>query len=158
MSTSKTKWFELFKFRRFIPLMILVMICLVISSLLGTKVPGFVANLSRTYGDSKLFEKALLDLAIIFVSVYANRVFYQLGVNKFIQLLVRRVRNHCYEKWLLHYDLQTSKDKKTEAFPQGEVLARIMNDTEAFRELITSGTFGIFIDFVFCRFMSCRLS
>ncbi len=156
MNTSQIRWFEIFKFKGIGPLMLVILICLVISALLGSQVPGLIAELSRTYDDLDLFKQSLINLSIVFFGVYFNRALYQVGVNKFIQLLVRRVRNFCYEKWLLHYDVQSSKDKKTEAFPQGEVLARIMNDTESFRELITSGTFGIFIDLFFV--VSCLVS
>lgn len=156
MSTSQIRWYDIFKFKGIYPLALVILTCLGISAFLGGKVPGMIAELSRTYEDLEMFKQSLINLSIIFGAVYINRAFYQVGVNKFIQLLVRRVRNFCYEKWLLHYDLQSSKDKKTEAFPQGEVLARIMNDTEAFRELITSGTFGIFIDLFFV--VSCLIS
>lgn len=156
MSTSQIKWFDIFKFKGIGPLMLVVLTCLGISAFLGSQIPGLIAELSRTYDDLSLFKQSLINLSVVFIGVYLNRAIYQVGVNKFIQLLVRRVRNFCYEKWLLHYDVQSSKDKKTEAFPQGEVLARIMNDTEAFRELITSGTFGIFIDLFFV--ISCLVS
>lgn len=156
MNTSLTRWFEILKFKGIGPLSMIVLICLGTSAFLGAKVPGMIAELSRTYDDLDLFKQSLINLSIIFFAVYANRAIYQIGVNKFIKLLVRRVRNFCYQKWLLHYDVQSSKDKKTEAFPQGEVLARIMNDTESFRELITSGTFGIFIDLFFV--ISCLVS
>ena len=156
MSTSQIRWFDIFKFKGIVPLALIVLICLGASAFLGAKIPGMIAELSRTYDDLELFKQSLIRLSSLFIFVYINRAIYQVGVNKFIKLLVRRVRNFCYEKWLLHYDVQSSKDKKTEVFPQGEVLARIMNDTEAFRELITSGTFGIFIDLFFV--ISCLIS
>lgn len=156
MNTSQIRWFEIFKFKGIGPLLLVISICLGFSAFLGSQVPTMIAELSRSYHDLDQFKQALINLSAVFFGVYLNRALYQVGVNKFIQLLVRRVRNFCYEKWLLHYDVQSSKDKKTEAFPQGEVLARIMNDTEAFRELITSGTFGIFIDLFFV--VSCLIS
>ena len=156
MNTSQIRWYDIFRFKGIYPLALVILTCLGISAFLGGQIPGMIANLSRTYDDLDKFKQSLISLSILFGAVYINRAFYQVGVNKFIQLLVRRVRNFCYEKWLLHYDLQSSKDKKTEAFPQGEVMARIMNDTEAFRELITSGTFGIFIDLFFV--ISCLIS
>ena len=80
------------------------------------------------------------------MGVFLNRYLYQVCVIKYIRLLVHRVRHQCYKKWLLVHDVKTGNKNFDDRFPQGEVLARIMNDTEAIRELITSGTFGIFID------------
>ncbi len=79
-----------------------------------------------------------------------NRVFYQFSVNWYIKGLMAHVRAICYRKWIFSCDIYDEKKGRTfDDFPQGEVLARIINDTESFRELITSGTFGIVIDIVF---------
>ena len=55
----------------------------------------------------------------------------------------------CYENWLATHNTQHSGKQHLRDFPQGEVMARIMGDTLAIRELLTSGTFGIFIDIFF---------
>jgi len=108
-----------------------------------------VAAISDNYKHDSLYVDSMMNLLWIFVGVYINRVFYQLAVNKYVKLLIQRVRSFCYERWILKYDVQTSHSSKSEHYPQGEVLARIMSETEAVRELITSGTFGIFIDLFF---------
>lgn len=58
---------------------------------------------------------------------------------------MNHARNLCYRSWLYHRKDWKIKDK----FPLGELVARIVNDTEAIRELITSGSFGILIDLFF---------
>ena len=62
---------------------------------------------------------------------------------------MQNVRIICYRAWLYTYDIQTEKKSKSGNYPQGEILARIMNDTESLRDLMTSGTFGIFLDVFF---------
>lgn len=149
MTTSKVRWSELFLFAQAKFLLPLILVCLLISAALGSYVPSMVAAISENYKNDELYFDSMMALLGIFVGVYINRVFYQLAVNKYVKLLIQRVRSFCYERWILKYDVQTSHSSKSEQFPQGEVLARIMSDTEAVRELITSGTFGIFIDLFF---------
>jgi ABC-type multidrug transport system fused ATPase/permease subunit len=130
--------------------------CLIISATLGAFVPPFIAEIARHYGDESAYFGSITKLLVLFILVYINRCFYQLGVNWYVRELIQNVRRFCYSRWLLHYDLQTSKKNQGERYPQGEVLARIMSDTEAVRELITSGTFGILIDLFFV--ISCLVS
>lgn len=125
----------------------LVLVCLMISAWLGVLTPGLIANLSANYDDDVLFNQSLMALFINFVAVYINRVIYQLGVNKYVRLLIQYARTQTYGRWL------SSNEHDSEKYPQGEILSRIMSDTEAIRDLITSGSFGIFIDL--CFVISC---
>jgi ATP-binding cassette subfamily B protein len=75
--------------------------------------------------------------------VYVNRVVYQLAVNKYVRQLIQYARTQTYGRWL------SSNEHDSEKYPQGEILSRIMSDTEAIRDLVTSGSFGIFIDLCF---------
>ncbi len=108
-----------------------------------------MAALAENYSDKELFYNSLFSLGLLFVGIYVNRVVYQLTINKYVQMLMQNVRSLCYDKWLHTYDMKKGGDSKHEDYPQGEVIARIMNDTESFRELMTSGSFGIFIDVFF---------
>ncbi|WP_198295919.1 ABC transporter ATP-binding protein [Bacteriovorax sp. Seq25_V] len=133
-----------------------MVLCLIISSALGAALPLYMSDLSVHYGDKELFLYTLKVLAVIFTVTFLNRSFYNIVINGYVVGLVQFVRSYCYEKWLLSYELQTSRENRTDRYPQGEVLARIMTDTEALRELVTSGTFGIIIDlfFVFASLIS----
>lgn len=156
MPISKLNWFELIFFPRVRLVVALVITCLTISAALGAFVPPFITAIARNYGDYELYQASMMKLLVLFVLVYLNRVLYQLGVNWYVRELIQNVRRFCYSRWLLHHDLQTTKKNQGERYPQGEVLARIMSDTEAVRELITSGTFGILIDLFFV--ISCLIS
>lgn len=136
--------------------MVIVFVCLVISSILGALTPQMISELSRTYSVEADFYQSMYNLGYLFLGVYVNRVFYQLSINKYIQMLMQNTRATCYEKWLHTYDVKTAKDSRNERYPQGEVISRIMNDTESLRELMTSGTFGIFIDVFFV--IACLVS
>ena len=124
-------------------MLIMVLVCLIISAVLGIMTPKLVADLSFNYKDDGLFHASLIALLINFVAVYINRVIYQLAVNKYVRLLIQYARTQTYGRWL------SSNEHDSEKYPQGEILSRIMSDTEAIRDLITSGSFGIFIDLCF---------
>lgn len=145
MSTLKTNWQKILSFDGSGLYLSLILVTLVLSSVLGALVPIGIKQLGDSYADAAAFKEQLKYLLILFVGIYCNRVFYQLGVNKFIKLLMNNTRNLCYRSWLYHRKDWKIKDK----FPMGELIARIVNDTEAIRELITSGSFGILIDLFF---------
>ncbi len=147
MNISKSKWYNLFFFKGSVFMMNLLIICLAISAYLGSKTPSLISNLSKNYESDPLFQTAILALLINFLAVYINRVIYQLAVNKYVRLLIQYARSETYARWLSSHELDSDK------YPQGEILSRIMSDTEAIRDLLTSGSFGIFIDL--CFVISC---
>ncbi|MBH46569.1 MAG: hypothetical protein CME71_00190 [Halobacteriovorax sp.] len=156
MPTSKSKWSDLLFFKGCGFLVAAAVGCLLVASGLGILVPRQVTELARAYGNEHEYIRALWLLGAVFVGTYINRVTYQLLVNVYIRRLVQHVRMSCYKKWMMAHDVMTSKHDIAERYPQGEVIARIVSDTEALRELVTSGTFGIFIDIFFV--VSCLAS
>jgi ABC-type multidrug transport system fused ATPase/permease subunit len=127
----------------------LVTLCLVLSSYLGVLTPKLIAQLPKSYHDFSAFEKALGALFLNFILVYLNRVAYQLAINKYVRMLIQHARYQTYSRWI------KSPEHRADKYPQGEILSRIMSDTEAIRDLITSGSFGIFIDL--CFVISCLI-
>lgn len=156
MGTSKIKWSEIFIFKGGGVGIFIIVLCLSVSAFLGLQVPRQITELGRQYEDMEKFYQVLRYLLVIFVLVYINRVIYQLTVNKFVQLLVQHIRHICYKRWLLNYEMRSSGKNRQDRYPMGEVLSRLINDTESVRELITSGTFGILIDLFFV--ISCLIS
>ncbi len=155
MSISKTKLYEILYLDKVGYLIPFIFVFLGTATYLGYKLPIATANLFEVYGDKEKFLAAIQLLAIIYLSQYLNRVFYQLSINKFIQYSLLGIRKYCYESWMSSLEAQRS-NVKTKEFPLGEVMARIMNDSEAIRELVTSGFFGIIIDVFFIG--SCLVS
>ena len=143
MNISKNKWYNLFFFNGSKAMMILLFLCLALSAYLGAMTPTLISNLSRHYNDDTLFNASLYALFFNFIKVYGNRVIYQFAVNKYVRLLIQYARTETYGRWLSSHELDSDK------YPQGEILSRIMSDTESIRELVSSGSFGIFIDLSF---------
>ena len=151
MSTSKNKWFNLFFFKEGRKILSVIVFTLLLSAFFGYVTPFLIVNLSANYDDGKLFYNSIVWLLLLFIGVYCNRLIYQLSINKYIKLFMQILRTHCFEKWILRYD--KGEDEGKNRFQQGEVIARIISDTLAVRELITSGTFAIVIDSFFV--LSC---
>lgn len=149
MNTSRSKWYNLFFFKGSMIMVVLLAICLGISAYLGALTPRLISDLSRNYDNDSLFHSSIIALLINFVTVYTNRVVYQLAVNKYVRMLVQYARTETYGRWLASHELDSDK------YPQGEIISRVMSDTEAIRDLITSGSFGIFIDL--CFVVSCLI-
>lgn len=155
MSTLKSSWSDFFLFKGVGFILTVILTCLGLSAVLGSFLPGIMTDLASNYSEPKKFTNSLYILMGYFFLVYFNRVAYQLGINRYVLKLVQQVRNDIYEKWLLAFEVQ-SKDQGRDNYPQGEVMARIMSDTLAIRELMTSGTFGILIDIFFV--LACLVS
>lgn len=147
MTTSKNKWYNLFFFDGSKLMMTLVFVCLLISAYLGIKTPKLISHLSTDYNDDIGYQASLMALFLNFFAVYINRVVYQLAINKYVRQLIQYARTQTYGRWL------SSNEHDSDKYPQGEIISRIMSDTEAIRDLITSGSFGIFIDL--CFVISC---
>lgn len=153
MSILKNKWFDFFLFKKGKSVLFGVFFCLIISTCLGYQTPLMIKELLAYYQDKDAFYTSVNKLGILFFLVYLNRVIYGLFLNLYIKLFMQRLRIHCFKKWLSHHNVNEGREK--DRFPQGEVVARIMNDTLVIRELITSGTLSIFIDgfFVLSSFL-----
>lgn len=149
MNISRNKWFKFFVFKGSRRILALVILCLIVSAVLGSMTPRLITDLAKNYHETNAFHASIIALMINFCSVYLNRVIYQLAVNKYVRMLIQYARTETYGRWLSSHELDSDK------YPQGEVLSRIMSDTEAIRDLIASGSFGIFIDLSFV--ISCLI-
>jgi ABC-type multidrug transport system fused ATPase/permease subunit len=152
MPTLKSNLFKFLFYKSGFKYIFFAAICLVLSAVLGAYLPILMNKLTASYEDKVEFIYTLKVLAFLFAATFVNRSLYNLLANKYVVGLVQFVRSYCYEKWLLSYELQTSNENTTDRYPQGEVIARLMTDTESLRELVTSGTFGIIIDIFFVLF------
>lgn len=155
MSTLKNKWLKILYVPHLWFVLPLILLFLLVSAYLGQLLPKMMASLAESYAVKELFLADLKVLFFIFIGEYFNRVCYQLSINKYVQYTLLNTRKYCYENWLLSFEAQKSS-KKSDEYPLGEILSRIMNDTESIRELVTSGAFGILIDLVFIS--SCLIS
>jgi len=149
MSILNNKWFKYATAGKSGFFLAIMLISLAGSSYLGFWIPRLMLELPQAYQSVDQFNSMLFKLGVFFVLIYFNKLIYNLSIAQYVRVIILKVRSHCYEKWLLKYELIGRNKAKKDEFPLGEVISRIMNDVESFRELITSGTFGIFIDLFF---------
>ncbi|MCK5882847.1 MAG: ABC transporter ATP-binding protein [Bacteriovoracaceae bacterium] len=156
MSTLKIKWFDLFTFKGSTKLISLMAVGLIFSAALGGIVPKLIIDLGVKYSDTDQFYHSIFLLGVLFIFVYLNHSFYEYIGNRYVIRLIQHVRSKSYSSWILSYDIKSGKQSNRELYPQGEVIARIISDTEVLRDLVTSGTLGLFIDIFFV--FSCLIS
>jgi len=94
-------------------------------------------------------------LATLISFEYLNRFVFQICTHLYIRSLLNHVRVQSFSLWL-KAPFRKRRGKKHDEYPMGEVLTQIMSDTDAIKEMVTSGSFGIFIDIIFV--ISCLIS
>jgi len=151
MSFSKNNLFNFLYQRQALPLLVGILIALIISALIGALIPRTISSLFESYQAQDEFTYYLLLFLGLSIGQYFNYALYQVAIKKYIVVLIKNVRKKVYSTWLRARPHLTGRGKQD--FPMGEVLARTMNDTEAIRELVTSGAIEIVIDLFFI--LSC---
>ena len=118
---------------------------------MGQLLPEVVFALSKSYEQGSQFIDSLWDLFYLLVVIFWVRFAFQLALNRYVMSLIDNIRNQCYENWLNAFDFnRTSSGIRVEDdFPLGEVIARIMSDTQSIRELLTSGALTIIFNIIF---------
>ena len=148
---SKLNYREIFFFPKARPYVLLTLICLVLSAYLGQLLPKIVFDLSKNYSKGSLFFQSIDHLLYLLLIIFIVRFGFQIVLNKFVMVLIENIRNNCYENWLNSFDFQRSYNGfvKEEEYPMGEVIARIMSDTQSIRELLSSGALTIVFNIIF---------
>ncbi len=126
-----------------------------VSALTGYFTPRLITQFYESLGTESSFRTNLFLLGALFLTEYFNRFLFQLATHRYIQLLLMSIREKSFSLWLRAPFKQKGKAKQ-EDYPLGEVLARLMNDTDAVREIVSAGAFAIFIDVIFI--LSCLIS
>ena len=156
MNTSVNKWSDFLIVKNSRLHILIIFFFLVLATYLGYLTPRLISNLYQAYSHSnQAFMHQLVLVGMLFVAEYFNRVCYQISLTLYMKKLLRKIRSDSFSKWILSYEAVES-NKTRDKYPLGEVISRILNDTEAILELIGSGSFAIFIDFIFI--ISCLIS
>ena len=158
MSTLPNKWYKYFLFKGGNGKIAIALGCLVISAILGGYGPHLLVELGEALSSRENVYESLFKLGLLYVLVCINRIIYQCVSLSYVAVLIERIRSLCYDNWVFNHEIQKETESKfnSDRYPLGEVIARIMGDTDAFRELVTSGTLSIFIDI--CFVVSCFVS
>lgn len=157
MSVSSLKnnlWKHLWLKSEF-PLVVFILFNLMISAVTGYLTPRLISDFYQSLKDDVAFDKHFTWLVLLFSTEYINRFLFQLSSHRYIQLLLVDIRKRSFSLWL-KAPFKHKTTKKIDEYPLGEVLARLMNDTDAVREVVGSGSLGIFIDIIFI--LSCLIS
>ena len=149
MNILKNRWFEYVYIPNSKVLIFFILLALATASVLGYYTPIIVSELYDSFGVDKNMMPIIWSLGGLYVGEYLASVVYQLGINRYIQKLLQHIRSKSYKKWILAYDSIGKGKFGSHNYPMGEVIARILNDTEAVIEMVSSGSFKIFIDFAF---------
>lgn len=154
-SSLKNNYWKFLWLEGQLPLVLFILLNLVVSAITGYLTPQLISDFYQSLQDEKAFDHHLWLLIFLFVGEYINRFTFQICTHRYIQLLLIEIREKSFSLWL-KAPFKHKGNKKLEEYPLGEVLARLMNDTDAVREVVTSGSFGIFIDIIFI--FSCLIS
>jgi ATP-binding cassette subfamily B multidrug efflux pump len=154
-SSSKNRWWTYLWLRSEVALIIFILINLGASALTGWYTPRLVMDFYQSLKNEEEFRRYSFLLIILYGSEYLNRFLYQLATHRYIQILLTDIRRESFSLWL-KAPFKKKVDKKHDEYPMGEVLSRLMNDTDAVREVVSSGSFSMFIDIIFI--FSCLIS
>lgn len=155
MSFSQSKIFKYIYLRDQKIILFLIGGSILISAFLGYITPDLISDLYASYNDGGDTDKAIYYLVALFIGEYFVSVIYQISINKYVQSLLYSIRNRSYSSWLTSIENTASEKNGEQKYPMGEVLSRVLTDTEAVIEMVTSGSFKIFIDFAFI--ISCLI-
>lgn len=146
MISSVSNWSPLLLPKKGRGWLVMIAVHMGITSVIGLLLPGITETFYQDFIKSEL--TPFITLGSLFLAEYINRLGYQISTYKYVQHLLGEVRAKTFGLWM-RAPLKIRRKGIEDDYPLGEVLARIMSDSEAVKELVTSGAFGILIDFVF---------
>lgn len=145
MNSFKSKWLPILLPEKGRGWLIVIGIHMAITGAIGLCLPSLT---EKFYTEFREGYTAFYYLAALFIAEYVNRVGYQISVYKFVQELLVQTRSKTFGLWM-KAPLKVKRKGMEDEFPLGEVLARVMTDSDSVKELVTSGAFAIVIDFIF---------
>ena len=156
MSILKNNWSNYLYLKDRKILLSVIVLMIIFSSVLGFLTPIAMANLYESLETDKDFYYHLYFMAAVLSSEYFAYVIYQGCIGKYVQHLLMHLRSNSFKNWILAKEQIDENSTNNYNYPLGEILARVLSDTEAVVELVSSGSFKIFIDFSFI--ISCLIS
>ncbi len=153
-SSLKSNWWKYLWLKSESFLLVIIAINIGISALTGYLTPRLITSFYEALNKDEEFKRQMFLLAALLIGEYLNRFSFSLSTNRYVQKLLVDIRKRSFALWIKAPFKR--KSGKHEEYPLGEVLARLMNDTDAVREVVSSGSFAIFIDIIFI--LSCLVS
>lgn len=156
MSTSQNSLSEYLYLPEKKKLIALIAIALGGAAYLGYITPRLISELYASYDAKENFEPVLYKLGTLFIFEYIVQVTYQVSLTRYVQHLLQHIRTISFSNWIKSHESIGVGKHGDNKYPLGEVLSRVLSDTEAVIELVSSGSFKIFIDSAFI--ISCLIS
>jgi ATP-binding cassette subfamily B multidrug efflux pump len=153
-SSLKNNWWTYLWLKSETFLIVFIFINMMISAVTGYFTPRLITSFYESLNKDAAFYHQLKLLVLLYAGEYLNRFLFTISTHRYIQLLLVDIRKRSFSLWLKAPFKR--KSGKHDEYPLGEVLARLMNDTDAVREVVSSGSFAIFIDIIFI--LSCLIS
>ena len=156
MHSLRSSWSEYIYLKDQKFLIVVIALTLAVSSYVGFVTPQVIKDLYESYqGSEEVTYKAIYALAIVFGLEYLSSVFYQLAINRYVQKLLDHIRSMSFTRWILSIETAGKNQYGDHKYPMGEVLSRVLTDTEAVIEMVSTGSFKIFIDIIYI--VSCLI-
>ena len=156
VNTLKNNWSRYLYLPEHKGLIFLISASLIGAAYLGYITPRLISDLYSSYQSKAGIEPALWSLGILFVCEYLVQIIYQVSLTRYVQHALQHIRSTSFSNWIRSYESVGIGKFGDTKYPLGEVLARILSDTEAVIEMVSSGSFKIFIDFTYI--ISCLIS
>lgn len=156
MHSLKNSWSEYLYLRDQKFLIVIIAITLAVSSYIGFITPQVIKDLYESYskpGDAT--HQAIYAVLAVFCVEYLVSVIYQLSINRYVQKLLDHIRSMSFTRWILSIETAGKNQYGDNKYPMGEVLSRVLTDTEAVIEMVSTGSFKIFIDITYI--VSCLI-
>jgi ATP-binding cassette subfamily B multidrug efflux pump len=150
----KSRWWIYLWLRSENILIAFILANILVSAITGYLTPRFITAFYEALNQEGEFQHRLMLLVMLYCGEYLNRFLFTLSTHHYIRLLLVEIRRQSFSLWIKAPF--KGKSGKHDEYPMGEVLARLMNDTDAVREVVSSGSFAIFIDIIFI--LSCLVS
>lgn len=155
MSFSKNNFFSYLYLKDQKVIIALVLLSLVCAGYLGFLTPTLIRDLYDSYQNEGSTDRAIYLLGALFIAEYCVSLMYQIAINRYVQKLLSAIRSRSYKQWILSIESGGRGGFNSQKYPMGEVLSRVLTDTEAVIEMVSTGSFKIFIDFTFI--ISCLI-
>ncbi|MCT4642708.1 MAG: ABC transporter ATP-binding protein/permease [Bacteriovoracaceae bacterium] len=156
MNILESSWFKLLYLKDKKGIIFVVFTMILLSVVLGYYTPIVMNDLYVSIESKKDFYQNLYFLGFILIAEYIVYVTYAICIAKYIEHLLLHIRSFTFSNWLNTQEVTFSKKDLSKEYPMGEIISRILTDTGAVVELVSSGSFKIFIDFAYI--ISCLVS
>lgn len=128
--------------------LVVILLLFLAMSVIGFFLPQKIHEIYDDTQKASFFLQSIIILTVIFILQYFVRVIYQYYTTKLCQQILQNMRTDLFRKWMLDRSSWAAHGQ-ADRFPLGEILSRMLKDSDAIKEIIDNGSLTIFIDLIF---------